>query len=83
MSTADRQAMFDEETRYRAQRGLDVDEGARQQMFDEETARMNGLRPAAPPPELEALQQMLSEALNREMLLRAEIVRLRRQPTGE
>ena len=31
-----------------------------------------------PPPESEALQQMLSEALNREMILRAELVRLRR-----
>jgi hypothetical protein len=31
-----------------------------------------------PPPESEALQQMLSEALNREMTLRAEIIRLRR-----
>lgn len=37
-------------------------------------------RAAAPPPvELEALQQMLSEAIGREISLRAEIVRLRRQ----
>lgn len=37
---------------------------------------------AGPPPvspEFEALQQMLGESYNREMLLRAEIVRLRRQ----
>lgn len=75
----DRQASFDEETRYRARRGLDVNEGNRQQMFDEETARMDALPQAAPPPELEALQQMLAEALNREMVLRVEIARLRRQ----
>lgn len=35
-------------------------------------------QPQQPPPESEALQQMLSEALNREMILRAELVRLRR-----
>jgi hypothetical protein len=35
-----------------------------------------------PPPESEALQQMLSEALNREMILRAELVRLRRAAPG-
>jgi hypothetical protein len=32
-----------------------------------------------PPPEIEVLQQMLSETLSREMAARAEVVRLRRQ----
>ena len=31
-----------------------------------------------PPPEYEALQQMLNDAFNREMMLRAELVRVRR-----
>jgi hypothetical protein len=39
-------------------------------------------RAPQPPPESEALQQMLSEALNREMILRAEIIRLRRAAPG-
>ena len=36
-------------------------------------------RAAAPPPEIEVLQQMLSETLSREMAARVEAVRLRRQ----
>jgi len=31
-----------------------------------------------PPPEFEAMREMLSEAFNREMALRAELIRLRR-----
>jgi hypothetical protein len=35
-----------------------------------------------PTPEFEALQQMLNDAINREIVLRAEIVRLRRMLSG-
>jgi hypothetical protein len=38
--------------------------------------------PPPPPPEFEALQQMLNDAINREIALRAEIVRLRRILSG-
>ena len=39
--------------------------------------------PQMPAPEMEAIQQMLSEAYNRELILRTEIVRLRRlMPQG-
>ena len=38
-------------------------------------------RPPAQPPEIEAMQQMLSEAFHREMILRTELVRVRRSAT--
>lgn len=37
--------------------------------------------PPSPPPEIEAMQQMLSEAFHREMILRTELVRVRRSAT--
>jgi hypothetical protein len=41
----------------------------------------NQQQPPVVPPETEAMQQMLSEAFNREILLRAELVRVRRSVT--
>ena len=38
--------------------------------------------PPAQPPEIEAMQQMLSEAFHREMILRTELVRVRRSVTS-
>lgn len=55
---------------------------------ERETRRLEALRhemehgeqPAPlPPPEIEVLQQMLSETLGREMAARAEVVRLQRK----
>jgi hypothetical protein len=46
--------------------------------YDPDILAREARGPQPPPPESEALQQMLSEALNREMILRAEIIRLRR-----
>jgi hypothetical protein len=46
--------------------------------YDPDILAREARAPQPPPPESEALQQMLSEALNREMILRAELVRLRR-----
>jgi hypothetical protein len=55
---------------------------------ERETRRLEALRhemehgkepTPLPPPEIEVLQQMLSETLSREMAARAEVVRLRRQ----
>jgi len=54
---------------------LDREQRLREQMTTRE-------HPPMPPPEMEALQQMLNDAINREIVLRAEIVRLRRIMSG-
>ena len=54
---------------------LDREQRMREQMTTAE-------QPSMPPPEMEALQQMLNDAINREIVLRAEIVRLRRIMSG-
>ena len=54
---------------------LDREQRMREQMTTRE-------QPLMPPPEMEALQQMLNDAINREIVLRAEIVRLRRIMSG-
>ena len=54
---------------------LDREQRMREQMTTAE-------QPPMPPPEMEALQQMLNDAINREIVLRAEIVRLRRIMSG-
>ena len=54
---------------------LDREQRMREQMTTRE-------QPSLPTPEMEALQQMLNDAINREIVLRAEIVRLRRIMSG-
>jgi hypothetical protein len=50
--------------------------------YDPDILAREARAPQQPPPEFEALQQMLNDAINREIVLRAEIVRLRRMLPG-